>query len=98
MYENLEKLREEVKRWERRIAYDKGRHKAAVEKLLKAENSCIIANVKAVNLTPEQLAAVLRQISEGQVVNVLPEDDEDDYEAPYTEKDDETEDTEDEEN
>ena len=92
MYDNLEKLRDEVKRWERRIAYDKGRHKAAVEKLLRAENSCIIANVKAVNLTPEQLAEVLKQIAGGQIAKKLPEEDDADYEEAYAEKEDDTED------
>lgn len=98
MYDNLEKLREEVKRWEKRIAYDKGRLKAAEDKLLRAENSCIIANVKAVNLTPEQLAEVLKQIAGGQTVKALPEEEDSDYEEAYAEKEDDTEDFEDEEN
>ncbi len=57
-----------------------------------------INNHKAVNLTPEQLAAVLKQISEGSTVKAAPEEDADDYEVPYAEKEDETEDFEDEEN
>ena len=101
MYENLDKLREEVKRLEKRIEYDTGRLKAAKTKLLRAEHSCIVANVKAFNLTPEQLAEVLRQITGGQTGVVMSESATGDYDEQEDEsdyKDSEKEEFEDEEN
>ena len=99
MYENLDKLREEVKRLEKRIEYDTGRLKAAKTKLLRAEHSCIVANVKAFNLSPEQLAEVLRQITGGQSGTAATDDASEEYEEPAEEADEnETEDFDDEEN
>ena len=99
MYENLDKLRAEVKRLEKRIEYDRGRLKAAEMKLLRAEHSCIVANVKAFNLSPEQLAQVLKQITGGQTGPVSDEDVSEEYEEPEEAEDkNEKEDFNDEEN
>ena len=65
MYERLEKLREEVSRWRRKLEYDKGKLKEAEDKLTAAENAQIIADVGALNLTPEQLAEFLKQAKSG---------------------------------
>ena len=65
MYERLEKLREEVSRWRRKLEYDKGKLKEAEDKLTAAENAQIIADVGALNLTPEQLAEFLKQAKNG---------------------------------
>ena len=69
MYENLDKLRAEVKRCKKKIEDDKVRLKMAEDKLLRAEHSQIIADVKAVNLSPEQLAEFLKLVANGQVGN-----------------------------
>ena len=99
MYENLDKLRAEVKRLEKRIEYDRGRLKAAEMKLLRAEHSCIVANVKAFNLTPEQLAQVLKQITGGQAGTAVTDDASEEYEEPEEAEDEnEMEDFDDEEN
>ena len=66
MYENLDKLRAEVKRCKKKIEDDKARLKMAEDKLLRAEHSQIIADVKAVNLSPEQLAEFLKLVTAGQ--------------------------------
>lgn len=67
MYEKLDKLRAEVERLRQRVEDDKARLKAAELKLKEAENSQIIADVGALNLTPEQLAQLLAQLANGQV-------------------------------
>lgn len=98
MYENLDKLRAEVKRCKKKIEDDKVRLRAAEDKLQRAEHSQIIADVKAVNLTPEQLAEFLKLVTAGQGGAADPADEEDDTDGLYTDKEDETEDFEDEEN
>ena len=98
MYENLDKLRAEVKRCKKKIEDDKVRLKMAEDKLLRAEHSQIIADVKAVNLSPEQLAEFLKLVTAGQAGKHELMLDSDDYEEPEEEKDDETEDFTDEEN
>lgn len=98
MYENLDKLRAEVKRCKKKIEDDKARLKMAEDKLLRAEHSQIIADVKAVNLSPEQLAEFLKLVTAGQAGKNELMLDSDDYEEPEEEKDDETEDFTDEEN
>ena len=45
------------------------RLKAAEQKLQEAENSQILADVGALNLSPEQLAEFLKLVSNGQVGN-----------------------------
>lgn len=92
MYERLDKLRAEVERCKRKVEDDRLRLKAAEQKLQEAENSQILADVSALNLSPEQLAEFLKLVSIGQVgnagtINTVPaatkvtetkEDDEDD--------------------
>ena len=57
MYEKLDKLRAEVKRWEQRIEDDKAKLRIAKEKLERAENEQILADVGALTLKHEQVAA-----------------------------------------
>ena len=101
MYEKLDKLRAEVERWRRKLEDVRGKLKEAEEKLKEAENTQILADVNALNLSPEQLAEFLKLIASGNPVvnknetavkhNANDNDpDEDEY--------DESEDTEDEEN
>ena len=101
MYEKLDKLRTEVERCKRKVEDDRAKLKAAEEKLKEAESSQILADVGALNLSPEQLAEFLKLVASGNPVvnthepagkrNVNDNDpDEDEY--------DESEDTEDEEN
>ncbi len=67
MYEKLDKLREEVRRSERRLADAQNKLKAAQEKLREAEASQILSDVGALKLTPEQLAQVLSLVKSGQL-------------------------------
>ena len=67
MYERLDKLRAEVDRIKTRLEDDKVKLKAAEDKLKAAENAQIIADVGALNLTPEQLAQFLSMMQEGQL-------------------------------
>ena len=70
MYERLDKLRAEVERCKRKVEDDRVRLKAAEQKLQEAENSQILADVGALNLSPEQLADFLKLVANGQVGNV----------------------------
>lgn len=65
MYERLDKLREDVKRSERRLDDARNRLKQAEERLKEAENSQILQNVEQLKLTPEQLAEVLAMAKAG---------------------------------
>ena len=67
MYERLDKLRAEVERCKRKVEDDSLRLKAAEQKLQEAENSQILADVGALNLSPEQLADFLKLVANGQV-------------------------------
>ncbi len=67
MYERLDKLRAEVERCKRKVEDDRLRLKAAEQKLQEAENSQILADVGALNLSPEQLADFLKLVANGQV-------------------------------
>jgi len=69
MYERLDKLRAEVKRMEKKLEDDKARLKAAQQRLQEAENSQILADVGALNLSPEQLAEFLKLVANGQAGN-----------------------------
>ena len=69
MYERLDKLRAEVKRMEKKLEDDKARLKAAQQRLQEAENSQILADVGALNLSPEQLAEFLKLVANGQARN-----------------------------
>lgn len=70
MYEKLDKLREEVRRCERRFADAQNKLKAAQEKLREGEASQILSDVGALKLTPEQLAQVLSLVKSGQLGQV----------------------------
>ena len=69
MYEKLDKLRAEVERCKRKVEDDRVRLKAAEQKLQEAENSQILADVGALNLSPEQLAEFLKLVANGQAGN-----------------------------
>ena len=66
MYERLDKLREDLKRCERRLLDAQNKLKQAQERLKEAENSQIIQDVEQLKLTPEQLAEVLAMARAGQ--------------------------------
>ena len=65
MYEKLDKLRAEVERWRRKLEDVRGKLKEAEEKLKEAENTQILADVNALNLSPEQLAEFLKLVASG---------------------------------
>ena len=67
MYEKLDKLRAEVKRWEQKIEDDKAKLRQAQDKLKEAENSQILSDVGALNLSPEQLAEFLKLATSGKL-------------------------------
>lgn len=69
MYERLDKLRAEVERCRKKVEDDKVMLKAAEQRLQEAENSQILADVGALNLSPEQLAEFLKLVANGQVGN-----------------------------
>ncbi len=69
MYERLDKLRAEVERCKKKVEDDKGRLRAAEQRLQEAENSQILADVGALNLSPEQLAEFLKLVTSGQLGN-----------------------------
>lgn len=69
MYEKLDKLREEVRRCEKRVTDAQKKLKAAQEKLSDAEASQILSDVGAMKLTPEDLAKVLAFVKNGQLGN-----------------------------
>ena len=101
MYEKLDKLRAEVKRWEQRIEDDKAKLKLAQDKLKEAEHTQIIADVGALNLTPEQLAEFLKLAASGKLggAGTTEAYRSDEAKNAYTdETENETEDFEDEEN
>ena len=67
VYEKLDRLRAEVERLKAKLEDDKARLRAAEMKLKEAENSQILADVGALNLTPEQLAQFLQLAASGQL-------------------------------
>ena len=86
MYERLDRLRGEVERLKKKVEDDKNRLKAAELRLKNAENAQIIADVGALNLSPEQLAQFLQMVQQGETGNVtivqaqeIDEIEEDDY-------------------
>ena len=105
MYEKLDKLRAEVKRWEQKIEDDKAKLRQAQDKLKEAEHSQILSDVGALNLSPEQLAEFLKLATSGKLgagnsdSAFVEKADRSTYGAEdATENEDETEDFEDEEN
>ena len=67
MFERLDKLREEVKRCEKRRDEANERLKAAQAKLKEAEASQILSDVGALKMSPEELARVLELVKSGQL-------------------------------
>ena len=67
MYEKLDKLRDEVKRCEKRVADAQSKLKAAQEKLKEGEASQILSDVGALKMSPEELAKVLELVKSGQL-------------------------------
>jgi Skp family chaperone for outer membrane proteins len=67
MYERLDRLRDEVKRAEKRLADAQKKLKAAQERLKEGEASQILSDVGALKLTPEELAKVLSLVRNGQL-------------------------------
>ena len=67
MYERLDKLRAEVERCKNRIEDDKAKLKQAETRLTEAEHSQILADVGALNLTPEQLSEFLKLATSGKL-------------------------------
>ena len=105
MYEKLDKLRAEVKRWEQKIEDDKAKLRQAQDKLKEAEHEQILADVGALNLKPEQLAEFLKLATSGKLGagtadrTFVDKSNRSTYGAEdATENEDETEDFEDEEN
>ncbi|MDD3415469.1 MAG: DUF4315 family protein [Lachnospiraceae bacterium] len=67
MYEKLDKLRADLERAKQKRDEAISRVKTAEDKLREAENSQVLADVSALNLTPEQLAQFLQLVSSGQL-------------------------------
>ena len=63
MNEKLDRLRAEVERWRKKVEDDKAKLKAAEEKLKEAEDIQILADVRALNLSPEQLSEFLKLVT-----------------------------------
>lgn len=72
MYEKLDKLRDEVRRCEKRAADAQNRLRVAQEKLKEGEASQILSDVGAMKLTPEELAQVLSLVKAGALNGVQP--------------------------
>lgn len=70
MYERLDKLREELARAQKRKDSADKKLKLAEERLREAENSQILSDVGALNLTPEQVSQFLRLAATGQLSEV----------------------------
>ena len=101
MYEKLDKLRAEVERCKKKVEDDRAKLKAAEEKLKEAESSQILADVGALNLSPEQLAEFLKLVTSAKPgADVYAgRNTKDTYDnVPGEDEYDESEDTEDEEN
>ncbi|SHJ22471.1 DUF4315 family protein [Pseudobutyrivibrio xylanivorans] len=67
MFEKLDKLREEVRRCEKRRDEANERLKAAQAKLKEAEASQILSDVGALKLSPEEVAKLLQLAAAGQL-------------------------------
>ena len=67
MFEKLDKLREEVRRCEKRRDEANERLKAAQAKLKEAEASQILSDVGALKFSPEEVAKLLQLAASGQL-------------------------------
>lgn len=70
MYERLDKLRDDVKRAEKRKQDAEVKLRTAQAKLKEAENSQILSDVGALNLTPEQVAQFLQLAATGRLPKI----------------------------
>lgn len=70
MYERLDKLREEVRRAEKRKADADKKLKTAQDRLREAESTQILADVEALHLTPEQVGQFLSMAANGQLPGI----------------------------
>ncbi len=67
MYERLDKLRDELKRAEKRKEDADKKLKIAQDRLREAESTQILADVEALHLTPEQVGQFLSMAANGQL-------------------------------
>lgn len=70
MYERLDKLREEVRRAEKRKADADKKLKTAQDRLREAESTQILADVEALHLTPEQVGQFLSMAANGKLPGI----------------------------
>ena len=70
-YEKLDRIREDIKRDKARVAKLQEQIKVKEAKLKEAEASQIVADVSAVNMTPEQLGEFLALIQSGNLNELL---------------------------
>lgn len=70
-YEKLDRIREDIKRDKAKVVKLQKQIKSKEAKLKEAESSQIIADVGAMNMSPEQLAEFLALIHSGQISAVL---------------------------
>ena len=89
----LDRQREELKRARRKRDEWIKKVKDLEQKYQESENTCIHEMVHAANLTPEQLADLIRAASAGQpyVIPAVPDEADDDPETDPNEPDDEKE-------
>lgn len=70
-YEKLDRIREDIKRDKAKVAKLQEQIKAKEAKLKEAEASQIVADVAAMNMTPEQLGEFLALIQSGGLHELL---------------------------
>ena len=70
-YEKLDRIREDIKRDKAKVAKLQEQIKVKEAKLKEAEASQIVADVSAVNMTPEQLGEFLTLIQSGNLNELL---------------------------
>ena len=63
MFERLDKLRADVEHCRKRVEQSRMKLKEAEDKLKEAEKMQILSDVKSMNLSPEQLNALLALVS-----------------------------------
>ncbi len=67
MYEKLDKIRADLEKARQKRAEADNKVKQLEQRLKEAESSQILADVGAMNLSPEQLAQFLQMVSNGQL-------------------------------
>ena len=71
MFERLDKLRADVEHCRKRVEQSRMKLKEAEDKLKEAEKMQILSDVKSMNLSPEQLNALLALVSKKNADAVL---------------------------